>query len=703
MADEKFDKNAINELKEQLQDITDMSTRYSKAANSFATQQQKFLAEAAAAARAGKQFQAEKFRGLAKEKAEAAAYMEQKRDEARFDAEEAKKTLSRLEEIKNKRLAVFNDIAKTLANIPGIGGVLSDVFTKAAKKVEETGSRAQGFLSVLESIATVAGPTALLKSILDVSNQTQDISRNLGVGFDSARKIRGEFSQIAADSNDVRINSIDLVEAQGQLIGALGLSVNASGEVSQNFIRNSEYLGASVEAAGKLEKIVAITGGNSTEFSDSLAVAANETGKLYGVNLPLAKVVEKISNLQGASLSYIMKSPTALAKAVAISEKLGIEFSKIREIAEGLVNFESSISAELEAEVFLGRDINLNKARQLAFMGDEIGLAEEISRQIGTTADLNAMLPIQQQSFAKALGMSRDELADMVMQQELANRFGAQARDLSNEQLQAAKALAEEKGISDGEALRLVQEEVSATKQFEDAAQKIRAAFQDAVVKFTPLIEKVANIVGTLAKSPFAQVLTIGGALLGTGLAAFKAVRGLSPATAMYVKDVFSAGGAAAGGGGGIRSFTMGGKSLSGMQMAKIGGAGIVAGLAGQAIKSHAENGFQAGLGGALSGAGMGASLGMIAGPYGAAIGAAIGGLYGGVTGYLDKKEAEREAKREQIQKEIDERGAVAEELRMLRVVMENKNMVLEMNGAEVGKGMTKGADMIRYNYKTGG
>ena len=699
MAEEKFDKNAINDLKQQLADIQDMSTRYTKAANSFATQQQRLLAEAEAASKAGKGFQAEKLRGLAKEKAIAAEFMERKRDEARFDAQEARKTLTRLDEIKNKRLGVYNDIAKTLSNIPGIGGLLSDIFTDAAKKVEETGSRAAGLLSVIESVASVAGPTALLKSLLDVSNQTQDISRNLGVGFESAREIRKEFSQIAASSNDVRINSIDLVKAQGQLVGSLGLSVKASGEVSQNFIRNSEYLGASVEAAGRLEKIIAITGGSSTEFSDSLALASNETGKLYGVNLPLAKVVEKISNFQGASLSYIMQSPAALAKAVAMSEKLGIEFAKIRGIADNLVNFESSISAELEAEVFLGRDINLNKARQLAFMGDEVGLAEEIGRQIGSVAEFNAMLPIQQQSFAKALGLSRDELANMVMQQELSARFGAQARDLSNEQLQAAKKLADAEGLSDGEALRRIQEEVSATKKFEDAAQKIRGAFQDAVVRFAPMIEKVADIVGTLAKSPFAQILAVGGALLGTGLAAFKAVRGLTPATAMFVRDAASPAGSAASGGG-LRSFSLGGKSFSGAQMMKGGAIGAVGMLAGQAIKSNAETAGMAAFGSGLSGAASGAALGMIAGPYGALAGGLIGGLYGAFTGYLDKQEAQRDARREQVQKEIDERGAVAQEMRLLRQVMESKDTTIQMDGGQVGKMLNKGSAMYKTLYE---
>lgn len=577
---------------------------------------------------------------------------------------------------------IYNDLANTLKNIPGIGGLISDVFTEAAKVTEKTGSRLMGMLSIFDSIARVAGPAAILKSMLDISNQTQDISRNLGVGFKHAREIRQEFAQIAMQSNDVRINSIDLVKAQGQLISSLGLSVKASGEVSQNFIRNSEYLGASVEAAGNLERIIAVTGGNSTQFADSLALAANETGKTYGINLPLAKVIEKINNLQGATLGYLMESPEALARAVAMSEKLGVEFSKIRSIADGLVNFQSSITSEVEAEVLLNRNLNLEKARALAFRGDEVGLAEELSKQIGTLSDFNSMLPIQQESFAKALGMSRDEMANMLMQQELSVRFGAQARDLSNEQLQAAKELADSEGISDAAALRRVQEQVSASKQFEDAAQKIRGAFQDAVVRFTPIIEKVAALVGKLASNPFAQILTIGAAGIGTIFAAIKAITGSSPLTPMYTREV-GLGGA---GGRGLRSLSLGGKSLSGAQMAKIGGIGIAGALAGQAISTNATTEGQAAFGGALSGAGMGASVGMLAGPYGAAAGAVLGAVYGGITGYLDKQEADREAKRMEYEQKKAQEDPIAREIKMMRQALENKETSISMDGQMLGK-----------------
>jgi len=602
--------------------------------------------------------------------------VEEIREQTKAEAELAKKLKAKSQ--------IYNDLSNTLKNIPGIGGMISKVFSNAAKVTEETGSRMKGLLSIFDSIAQVAGPAAIIKSMLDISNQTQDISRNLGVGFEAARQIRQEFSEISRQSNDVRINSIDLVKAQGQLVSSLGLSVKASGEVSQNFIRNSEYLGASVEAAGNLERIVAVTGGTSTDFANSLAVAANETGRAYGINLPLAKVVEKIKNLQGATLGYLMDSPQALAKAVAMSEKLGVEFAKIRSIADGLVNFQSSITNEIEAEVLLNRNLNLEKARALAFRGDEVGLAEELSRQIGTLSDYNAMLPIQQESFAKALGMSRDEMANMLMQQELSVRFGEQARNLSMEQLQAAKDIASAEGLSDGEALRRVQEQVSASKQFEDAAQKIRAAFQDAVVSFTPIIEKTAAIVGKFAKSPFAQIIAVSAAGIGTLFAAIKAITGSSPLTPMYTKEVGLAGGGK--GLAGMKSLSMGGKSFTGAQMMKVGGAGLVAGLAGQAIKNRATTEGQAAFGGALSGAGTGASIGMLAGPYGAAAGAVLGAVYGGITGYLDKQEADREAKRQEYEEKKAQKDPVAKEIQMMRQALENQNTSIEMDGQMLGK-----------------
>ena len=47
-------------------------------------------------------------------------------------------------------------------------------------------------------------------------------------------------------------------------------------------------------------------------------------------------------------------------------------------MSSSLLDFESSIQNELQAELLLGQDINLESARALALQGDQIGAAKEV-------------------------------------------------------------------------------------------------------------------------------------------------------------------------------------------------------------------------------------------------------------------------------------------------------------------------------------
>ena len=59
---------------------------------------------------------------------------------------------------------------------------------------------------------------------------------------------------------------------------------------------------------------------------------------------------------------------------------------KVASIAENLLDFETSIEKQMEASVLLGRQINLDKARQLSLAGDLEGLQRELTRVVGSQA-----------------------------------------------------------------------------------------------------------------------------------------------------------------------------------------------------------------------------------------------------------------------------------------------------------------------------
>ena len=145
--------------------------------------------------------------------------------------------------------------------------------------------------------------------------------------------------------------------------------------------------------------------------------------------------MEKIAKASKSIHLFTKGNVVELAKTTMLAQKFGAEMSTIEGISSSLLDFESSIQNELEAELLLGQDINLEKARQYALTGDTAKLTEELMNQ---EAILNAFATdnvIAQEAAAKAMGLTRDQLAEIVMsqkeQQALQATFGEGVTDVN--------------------------------------------------------------------------------------------------------------------------------------------------------------------------------------------------------------------------------------------------------------------------------
>jgi hypothetical protein len=104
-------------------------------------------------------------------------------------------------------------------------------------------------------------------------------------------------------------------------------------------------------------------------------------------------------------------------------------------MADSFLDYESSIASEFEAQLLTGKNINLAKAREL-FLNNELAeAAQEINSQIGSSDEFLKMNRISAEALAKSFGMSRDQLGEMLKQQEVLSRLGAKQGDSAKEQL----------------------------------------------------------------------------------------------------------------------------------------------------------------------------------------------------------------------------------------------------------------------------
>jgi hypothetical protein len=193
----------------------------------------------------------------------------------------------------------------------------------------------------------------------------------------------------------------------------------------------------------------------------------NLTNKAAVVN---RQVIEDVGNASGNLAANFAKNPEALAEASRAARDLGLSLQEVESIADSLLNFESSISAELEAELISGRQINLERARSAALANDMETLSNEIANNQAILNAFSTGNRIEQNKIAQALGLNADQMAKIIFRQKL-------SEDLTVEQARQAA------NISDEEATRL-----HTQMQIQKAVQKISQAFADILEFFSPIL-----------------------------------------------------------------------------------------------------------------------------------------------------------------------------------------------------------------------
>jgi hypothetical protein len=195
-----------------------------------------------------------------------------------------------------------------------------------------------------------------------------------------------------------------------------------------------------------------------------------------------------------------------LGEAIVKSKLLGVELSKVENIAESLLNFESSIGAELEAELLTGKNLNLERARLAALNGDIATVAEEIAKQIGTAADFTKMNVIQQEALAKAVGMTREDLAKSLMEREAMAKLSDQEGKTAQEKF---NNLVKEVGLEEAKK-RLGNEQLANMMAGQTIQERFTATIEKLQEVFVSLVEPLMPVVDA-----FASILKIVGPIAG--------------------------------------------------------------------------------------------------------------------------------------------------------------------------------------------
>ena len=290
------------------------------------------------------------------------------------------------------------------------------------------------------------------------------------------------------------------MEAQTMLSEQIGVTNIFSSELLSTQIKLKEILGLGAEEASKLAEASIITGKSQQSLVSGVLGQVAGLAKATGITFNYKQVLKEASTLGGFLGAQFAKYPEKLTKSLLITKALGLDLKKVDQIAGSLLDFESTIQNQLEAQLITGKEINLSKAMQLSLDNKTGELAVELSKQLGTSGEYLQMNRIAAESYAKTFGMTRDELGEMLKQQELLAKIGAKDTDNAQRRLQLAVA---KYGV-DTKAKEALGEDVynnlvqlSVQEKIAALIEKVKASVQDFILR-SGIIEKIQQMMDYL-------------------------------------------------------------------------------------------------------------------------------------------------------------------------------------------------------------
>lgn len=346
----------------------------------------------------------------------------------------------------------------------------------------------------------------LFKFAKKIDQKITDLSRNLSISKDEARNLKGELQAASLEGGLLGVTIGDQIEAIDALNKGLGgVALTFDKETRVAAAETLKRLKLSEESVGNMGVLALATGKSFEELEDQQIASVLAAEEELGIRLNLKDVLDEANQITGQTRLNILKFPGGLTKAVSVAKSLGVEMDAISGAAGQLLNFEESIAKELEAELLIGRDLNLEAARQAALAGDQETLMKELVAQAGSLEKLQGMNVVQQQALAGALGLSADQLADQVLNGEA---LATQKDEELSREAAAAEAQAKQ---------------LSATEATAVAMQKLADVFSFAVPILVGLAAAAAFMAVALSGGLAAGLISKGilktGAAIGVGTA----------------------------------------------------------------------------------------------------------------------------------------------------------------------------------------
>ena len=425
-----------------------------------------------------------------------------------------------------KRTGITAKALMGLKKIPILGDVLNidkgleNMRTKAletGKVFKLLGAGIKGAFEGIEKASVILALFSAAKKIFDfikgamlnASKETAEFRRNMGLTAKEAEAVRQRTYDISRNSKFyadtqglIIINQSQIVKSLNDTNNALETQIDFTQDLGEEgkamLVQDAilrDNLQLDEETRANITKEVLRTGKTQEQIAKSSLANVAAVGLQRNIMLDNNKILSKAAKTTGELRSSFRDNTDEIAKGIAKLKLMGLTLEDTKQIAGSLLDFEQSISSEIEAELLTNKDLNLEKARAYALNRDYVNLGKEIIKQGLTSNELNNMNIIQLEAQAKVFGLNGDALVNMVQKQEEFNalsdraaKAGKSIKDAEKKSLKEIYNDLKKQQASEESIMNILGDRLYSQKLAEDAQTKFNKALDQAKASFERLV-----------------------------------------------------------------------------------------------------------------------------------------------------------------------------------------------------------------------
>ena len=300
------------------------------------------------------------------------------------------------------------ELSKNQKRLNALTGGLVSKTKDMQESFEDSGVSINGPMAF--GLVAVGGILAgFFKILTGFSQRIDNLGKSFGV---MGPGLATSFMSAERSFQMIGLSGEDVLTMTNNLSDSLGIGVEEAMELSKQVADSGVAMGLSVDESSQLFGNLMKLGGLSADQAENFAESTSQLAQANKVNP--TSVMKDIAKSSELIAKYGADNLDSIGKAAVQAKKLGLELSTVDKISSSLLDFQSSITSQFEAEIILGRRLNLQSARRLALEGDLSSMMDEVLMQVGGEAKFNKLNVLERQALADVIGVSVSEMAKLV-------------------------------------------------------------------------------------------------------------------------------------------------------------------------------------------------------------------------------------------------------------------------------------------------